>query len=98
MLKKQRDWIYQVFKGKFLRDDDELEKKGWYQVRKKECGKCPLNSKNIPFTKYNARMWMLYFANGFAPFCSICGCEIKAKIALEISECPDNPPRWQEED
>ena len=29
MLKKQRDWIYQVFKGKFLRDDDELEKKGW---------------------------------------------------------------------
>lgn len=27
--------------------------------------------------------------------CNLCGCPIEEKIKLEVSQCPDNPPRWK---
>lgn len=93
---KMLSWFNMVFKAKFLRDDDQLEKEEWYVNRLEICDSCPLNSKNIPKTKWTKVMWMSWIANGFKSFCSICYCEIKAKASVGISECPDNPPKWKE--
>ena len=28
------------------------------------------------------------------PFCGKCGCIVRVKTWVAISECPDDPPRW----
>lgn len=30
--------------------------------------------------------------------CVLCGCNLKNKVGIAISQCPDNPPRWLAEE
>lgn len=83
-----------IIKGKFFTDKEELKKQDWYTKRLEICGACPKNSKNVPKKEWNSRMVMLRTLNNNKPFCTICGCEIEALSSLEISECSDNPPKW----
>ena len=88
--------IIRIIKAK-LRDKDKI-KEDWYLERLKICGGCEYNSKN-----YNKKKGLWYWfwntLNFKKPFCTICGCEIKAKASeKEIEECSlseiGEEPKW----
>lgn len=87
--------IRTILKAKFIKKEGLG---AWYQERLDICGKCPMNSMNIKKRSYSPRMWKWHVLNFFKPFCSICGCEIKAKASVEIEECSlweiDKEPKW----
>lgn len=58
----------------------------WYNERIKICNTCPFNSKNVE-NKKGLRYWFWNILNLKEPFCTVCGCEIKAKASEEIEEC-----------
>lgn len=56
----------------------------WYYERLKACKKCPYNSNNI---NLNWKQKILYFLNSLEAFCSVCGCQLKAKCSEETEIC-----------
>lgn len=66
----------------------------WYRERLKICSECPLNSINVTNKKgWWYRMWNIL--NFKKPFCTVCGCEIKAKISEQFEKCSlDENKKW----
>ena len=77
--------ILRILKAKF-RNKDNMKGIEWYDTRTKICESCPLNS--LLNVKRGFRYWLWDIINFKKPFCTVCGCELKAKISEELEECP----------
>lgn len=86
-----------IIRAKF-RDKDKMMINEWYVDRISKCGICPYNSKNV---KNRKSIWykMWNILNFKKPFCTICGCEIKAKASEELENCSlyelNKEPKWK---
>lgn len=69
----------------------EIKKHKWYQERIAICNACPLQSDNFQGNK-GFKYRILNFLNLNKPFCTECGCEIKAKVSEELEKCPEG--KW----
>lgn len=85
ILKKIKTIIIAKTRNKSIIKDE------WYLDRLEICGSCPLNSKNIKIRK-NFKYWFWNLLNLKKPFCTVCGCEIKAKASEEMEKCPEG--KW----
>lgn len=90
--------ILRILKAK-LRNKSDI-KEEWYHERLKICETCPFNSKNTDRENkktFKYKLWNLL--NLHKHFCTICGCEIKAKASDEMEECSmvelDKEPKWK---
>ena len=83
--------IWTIIKAKLL-DKDKLKGTAWYDERIELCKNCPLNSINNMDRGF--RYWLWDILNLKKPFCTVCGCEIKAKASVEFEECPKG--KWKE--
>ena len=88
--------IYIIIRAK-LRDKDSL-KEEWYLSRLDICNACPFNSKNIEPDHKTIKYYIFKYLNLFKNFCTLCGCEIKAKASEEMETCSlkdiDKDPKW----
>lgn len=82
--------IIRILRSK-LRNKSEI-KDEFYLERIEVCKDCPLNSKNIK-GKFSIKYKILKFLNLGEDFCTLCGCEIRAKASEEIETCPEN--KWK---
>ena len=91
MIKK----IFIIIRAK-LRDKDSL-KEEWYLNRLDICNTCPFNSKSQKENR-NIKYYIYKILNLGEYFCTICGCEIKAKASEEMETCSlkdiDKDPKW----
>lgn len=85
--------IYRILKAKFFGKYMYREKQ-WFKDRKKICDSCPLQSNNKE-NKKGIRFFILRKLNLNQPFCTVCGCEIEAKISEQYEMCPEG--KWQQE-
>lgn len=69
------------------------KKESWYIERTSICQACPLLSDNVQ-EKKGIRFLFLQIANLNNPFCTDCGCEIKAKAAEKLEQCPQG--KWNQ--
>ena len=82
--------VIRILRAK-LRNKNKLKKEKWYRDRLDACSKCPLNSKNVDrqelsfWQKMKYNFWLIL--NLKQTFCTICGCEIKAKASEPLEEC-----------
>lgn len=77
----------------------EKIKDSWYHERLKICNECPFNSKNTKENKsFKYKFWNIL--NLKENFCTICGCEIKAKASESMEECSmgeiGKEPKWKQ--
>jgi hypothetical protein len=85
--------IIKILKAK-LRNKNKLLGEKWYNDRINACNSCPLNSINTNKKNLWYRFWDLL--NFKKPFCTVCGCEIKAKASEKLEECSDeNNKKWE---
>jgi hypothetical protein len=68
-------------------------KEDWYIERTEICQACPFLSDNVE-NKKGLRFLALRLGNFNNPFCTDCGCEIKAKAAEKMEECPQG--KWKQ--
>lgn len=68
------------------------KKEDWYIDRTATCQTCPFLSDNVE-NKKGLRFLFLQIANMNNPFCTDCGCEIKAKAAEKLEDCPQG--KWK---
>lgn len=86
--------IVRILKAK-IKNKDKLIGQKWYDDRIKACNECPLNSKNTN-SKKGIWYWMWEALNFRKPFCTVCGCEIKAKASEKLEECSDEVnKKWE---
>ena len=95
--------LVRIIRSKFK--DKSKIKEDWYFKRLELCGSCMYNSKNVK--RYNPEntkglkfiFWKI--ANLWKDFCTICGCEIKAKTSEELEICSlieiNKKPKWNQE-
>lgn len=89
--------LIRIIKAK-LRNKNKITD-SWYHERLEICNKCPFNSKNTVGKKdLRHRVWE--FLNLKEHFCTICGCEIKAKASESMEECSmseiGQEPKWKQ--
>jgi hypothetical protein len=86
--------IISIIKAKYYSrvNQAKLEKEQWYKDRIKTCNDCPLQSDNFQ-NKKGIMFNIIRVLNFNNPFCTICGCEIKAKASSQIEDCPKN--KWE---
>lgn len=83
--------IVRIIRAKF-RNKDKIQD-SFYKERLEICKQCPLYSKNTKGVKnLKYKFWDL--VNFKKPFCTVCGCEIKAKASEEMETCPEG--KWPE--
>lgn len=92
--------IFRIIRAK-LKNKDKI-KDDWYYKRLSICETCPLNSKNSEGDHkktFKYKFWNLL--NLYQHFCTVCGCEIKAKASEELEVCSlvelDLKPKWEQE-
>lgn len=76
-----------------LRNKNNI-KDDWYYERLEICRTCPLNSKNSDPKEKTIRYKILRLLNLNEDFCTVCGCELKAKASEEMEECPEG--KWKQ--
>ena len=86
MINKIKTIIVSKIYGKYAMKNEE-----WYIKRLKTCEGCIFNSKNKKDKTFKEKV--LYFLNFFNPFCTLCGCEIKAKASEIREKCEIN--KWE---
>lgn len=87
--------IFNIIKAKYYSrvNQAKLNKEEWYQDRIKTCEGCPLQSDNFQ-DKKGLRFEILKWLNLNKPFCTVCGCEIRAKASSQIEDCPKG--KWKQ--
>lgn len=85
--------IIRIIRSK-IRNKDKI-KDEFYHRRMKICKECPLYSDNLVENK-NLKYWFFKILNLNENFCTICGCESKAKASEELESCPEG--KWGRED
>ena len=76
-----------------LKDKSNLESEEWYKNRIETCKSCPLLSTNTEGTK-GWKYKILDLLNFKQAFCTVCGCEIKAKASEKLESCPEG--KWKQ--
>jgi hypothetical protein len=85
--------LIRILKAK-LRNKNKLKKENWYKNRLDTCAACPFNSRNTEEGK-NIKYKFWRVMNIGRDFCTICGCEIKAKASEPLEECSAEPKKWE---
>lgn len=84
--------IYRIIKAKLF-GKYKYKNEEWFKERKKICDSCPLQSDNKE-NKKGLRFVILKTLNLNKPFCTVCGCEIEAKISEQYESCPQG--KWEQ--
>ena len=84
--------IFRIIKAKLI-NKYRNKNEDWVKERRAICAICPFQSDNVE-NKKGLRFFILKLLNLNNPFCTDCGCEIKAKTAEKLEMCPQR--KWNE--